>query len=113
MRIVSRNEFLALPPGTVYCKYWSLGILGDICIKEETVHGDWWFQSLTKTDAKNTEEFDLAENSSSYEINLDLNCLDRDGFFEEEDKFAVFNDNDVRQIINVLQETLEKKVNRF
>jgi hypothetical protein len=42
MRVVERKAFLALPPGTIYCKgvKWAFEAL---CIKGETFRNDWYY----------------------------------------------------------------------
>lgn len=110
MRIVNRSDFLALPPGTVYAKYSSLGIFGKICIKDDTCHNDWYYQELLNVKYDDSVEFadvmQLAEQSSSYEVELDLDCMGRDGYFEEDERFAALSRQDVESIITRLQEAL-------
>ena len=108
MRIVNRTEFLSLPSGTVYAKYESLGILGELCIKGDTVANDWWYQALVAVDREDSEEFmnimTQAENSG-VEIKLDFDCQGRDGLFEDQ-KFVVFNKKDVQDMTDLLRRSI-------
>lgn len=45
MRIVNRQQFLAMPAGTVYAKYEPCSF-EDLCIKGDSLPNDWFYQQI-------------------------------------------------------------------
>lgn len=106
MRIVDRATFLAMPEETVFAKYESLGNIGEICVKGETWTNDYWYQPLGNAiEAHDTGEFcDVAAAAEKGEpFKLDLDCQSRDGLFEDEQRFVVWDQDDVKQLVARLQ----------
>lgn len=108
MRIVNRDTFLALPANTLYSTFLPC-IFGNLCIKGDTIAGvDWAYQSLHDAiECDNSEEFAekcfrAAEHGES--LTLDLDCMGRDGGFELDRLFAVWEPQDVQALIQRLQE---------
>lgn len=113
MRIVDRATFLTLSKGTVYAKYepcW----FGDLDIKDDTLSlvapGDWFYQDIVNA-IDSTGGFDFAEqlddslaNGSS--VRMDFDGLGRDGLFEADQLFAVWEPQDVRGLIHRLHRAL-------
>jgi hypothetical protein len=103
MKIVDRKTFLAMPPGVVFNKF-SFGNLGEPCIKGETWGNDFLVQYLDTLECDpgieylNTR-FRLEKGES---IPLDFNCQGRDGLFEDEQLFAVWDGTDVAALIERL-----------
>ncbi len=109
VKIVSRSEFISLPPGTVYSKYKSFGNFDEICIKKSNAgDDDWRYQPLVEIDANSSgdlfDKINRAEESSSYELNLDFDCAKRDGLFDEKDRFVIFSTKDVEAMIAALKQ---------
>lgn len=111
MRIINLNEFLSMPSGTVYCKYESFGNLGEICIKSDTRGVDWLYSELANFDSESSEDFfdkvSKAEKDSTFEIDNDPTTIQRDGMFEDDQMFAVFNLQDVHEMIEALREAFK------
>lgn len=110
MRIVDRQTFLALPAGTVYQK-WEPCFFGETCIKGETTpHDDWYETRITGAiEHDDSEEFferctDMAEQGASVPMEFDTIC--RDGFFDQDQLFAVFEPADVAALIGRLTRAL-------
>jgi len=111
MKIVNRNEFLKLPPGTIAMKYQPC-VFGEIFIKEETIgeSGDFFLQyPLTCTQSETTVEevgllFDAQENKTS--LKMDFDCSQRDGCFDEKQLFAVYEKTDLEGLIKRLNDCL-------
>lgn len=111
MRIVDRATFLALPAGTVYAKYMPC-VFEDLCIKDDTSVGynDWYYQQIV--DAVESESsndwadklFDAQENGTS--MPMDFDCASRDGLYEDDQLFAVWEPQDVRDLIHRLHRAL-------
>lgn len=112
MRIVNRKEFLAMPSGTVYCKYERMGILGDLCIKYRSLKADWYYLALADFDDCNdsTEFVDkLDQMEKDPKLSYPLNCdtTARDGLFEDNEMFMVYDKKDVMNIVDILINTLK------
>lgn len=109
MKIVNREQFLALPPGTLFSKF-SPQYFEHLSIKGDTWTNDFLVQEIADAvDASNSEEFgnvlDLAvEHGSSFK--LDLDNMGRDGCFDEGQLFAVWERQDVEKLIDRLNHAL-------
>lgn len=102
MKIVDRATFLALPAGTVYAK-WSPLIIGEICIKVGNCQGfdDWVYQSLDMLDGDVPVDSLMALDEGK-EVAVDMDCTERDGLYEPEQRFAVWSPEDVEALIKRL-----------
>ena len=108
MRIVDRQTFLSLPAGTLYFKY-APHAFGDLGIKDATIYDadnqgiDWFYQSLDSIDdgADSTDRWEIlhqaATTGSRFAMNFDIQ--DRDGLFDEDQLFAVFELPDTINLI--------------
>lgn len=104
MKIVNRLEFMKLPSGTLYKKFPEPFAFGDLSVK---------FDSLTHHDARNGDFvcmefgdieagdsgqmfdrlFQMMDAGASYPLSLD--CAGRDGMFEPDAMFLVYERDDV------------------
>ncbi len=116
MRIVDRAAFLAMPAGTVYAKYAQYWF-GELAIKAisrigESAHdcGDWMYQDIAgSVDADSSEDmFDLLDRShaTGRSVPMDFDSLERDGMFDADQLFAVWEPADVQALIGRLQRAL-------
>lgn len=107
MRIVSRKEFLKLPPGTLYqqCREkWAFGdmhVKYDSLIFDESGDGDFVCAAFTSIEADSSEQLfdrmeDMCDNGASYPLELD--CAGRDGLFERDALFMVYEKADVEAL---------------
>lgn len=115
MRIVNREEFLKLPAGTLYAKYQSLGCWGALEIKEEsTDFNDWYQYNLLNGWAgcgSSDQFYDkvmLAEKGEA-QLSNDFDCSGRDGLFDDDQLFIVYDKWDIEQLIKKLQELVTKQ----
>lgn len=110
MRIVNKETFLKLPSNTLYCKYTSLGIFGELYIKLGSLSNDWYYSEITgwpqgcDTSDDFYSKMGLAEGGE--EFSFDMEVGSRDGMYEEEEYFAVFDKEDVKALINKLSSLL-------
>lgn len=117
MRIIDRKAFLAMPEETVFAKYATTGNFSDLCIKGTTYLSaegepiDFLYQPLadgTAADAEDSGKWaDLmlaAEKGEPFK--LDLDCQSRDGFFDLDQLFVIWEPNDVKQLVERLRECL-------
>lgn len=107
MKIYNRTDFLNLPDKTVYCKILN-GVqgFGDIEIKEESWDVDWYSSTLNihmNAPFEECGEFPALGD----EFTFDLEGLSRDGLYEREELYAVFDNNDINSMIDKLKTCLK------
>jgi len=109
MRVVNRSVFLSLPAGTIFCKFEPL-IFGDLLIKGETSSNDFMYQSIADAvDYENTDHFvDLMDKAAKdgASVAMDFDCQSRDGLFDDNQLFAIWERQDVEGLIARLQKAL-------
>ena len=107
MRIVDRATFLSMPEDTVYANYKPC-VFGPLSIKGETWGNDFLMQEIVSAVKSHDEgEFYGTLEDSRTEgkaVRLDFNCQGRDGMFDDEQLFAVWDDEDVCGLIDRLTE---------
>jgi len=96
MRVYTRQDFLDLPEGTIFCKGVKWNFDG-LCIKGKTWPNDFIFRDLTIIDSSGSNDcFDKLEdsitNGSSYPLN---EAYARDGSFDSESLYLVFDSDDL------------------
>lgn len=118
MRLYRRDAFLSLPPGTVYCKGepWAFG---NLQIKGESLlygggSGDWVCldpQGIESRDSgqENDRLEEMLANGVSYPMNTDTM---RDGFFDPDDLFLVYESDDLEKLISLLDDALPAPVQK-
>lgn len=110
MKVVNRNTFLTMPAGTVFQKYSSLGNLGDLEVKACTP-GKWTpdFLSCSLTSPwpkgpQNSDElfekWDKIEKEEEFTFEYEIGS--RDGLYEEDQLFCVYDKSDVQALIDTL-----------
>ena len=109
MKIINLEEFRKLPENTLYSKYTPM-FFDSLEIKGETWKCDFLSQSLhdaiecDSSDEMMTLLTDAKEIGTSLE--MDFNCQSRDGIFNDDQLFAVWEKRDVEKLINRLMECL-------
>lgn len=107
MRIVDRATFLAMPSGTVYQKYQPC-CFDAIEIKQDTCGNDWYelcgVSSPDFADNHSSDDFEdictRMENGSSEKMVFQTIC--RDGYFDYDQRFAVWEPDDIKAFHNLL-----------
>lgn len=109
MRVVTRDEFMGLPEGTIFQKGrpW---VFGGLSVKGETIlHGgkaiDWFYIPTDSIDASDSGELfarydSMLRDGASYP--LDLECQSRDGCFDNGDIFMIYEASDVLSLAGLL-----------
>jgi hypothetical protein len=110
MKIVNRAQFLAMPANTVYAKYEPCS-MGHLEIKGDSIGQiDFFSQQITDAvGANDSSEFvGLLQESerTGASVPMDFNCMYRDGLFDEDQLFAVFETRDVEKLIERLKRCL-------
>ena len=105
MKIVNLKEFKKLPEGVLFMKYEPC-YFEDLQAKGETLEHDFLSQNITYSidcsgsDDFSTKLFESEEIGS--DILMDFDCTDRDGCFDDNQLFAVYDRRDIEMLINKL-----------
>lgn len=126
MKLYTRKDFMGLPKGTIYSRVDKSrddqlchGLYCKVSNKEQMGNGDFVEQDLI-SEAGNPlmPDVDNGEDNVNYQMHLrdsfktfrtDLNCAGRDGMFDEEDLFVVWDAQDIKK----LAEYLLSRIMRF
>jgi hypothetical protein len=109
MRIVNRKTFLVLPPGTVFSEYEPCVFTG-LFIKTETCRGggDYCEQDLIgNVKCHDSGEFgeileDARENGQPFDLDFNVDC--RNGCFNFDQLYVVYETKDIQQLIERLRQ---------
>lgn len=115
MKIVNRLEFMKLPSGTLYKKFTTPFAFEDLAVKFDSLSfhedgtGDFVRMGLAEVEWDETSQMfdrldEMMEQGASYP--LDLDCAGRDGCFEPDAMFLVFEREDVIKLRDFLTELL-------
>lgn len=99
MKIVNREQFLALPSGIVYSRYIPC-ITEGLFIKYETRGNDWLYQDLIEEAeyGPNEERYDVIEGSREGKpFRMDYECTSRDGAYDGD--FMIYDKDDLDKLI--------------
>lgn len=104
MKIVNRKDFLQLPAGTIFCKgvKWCFD---NLSVKGHSWENDFLYVDLCNIDATDSGQWvdrleDSLRNGTSYPIN---NNAARDGIFDEDAIFLIFEEKDLNFLIDVMK----------
>lgn len=107
MRILNLKEFRELPEGTVFMKYVPC-CFEELSVKGETLDYDFWDSDIV-TDILCSGSDEMiqilakAEHDSSFSVDLDVDIEGRDGCFNEDQLFAVYEQKDIDGLIEKLK----------
>lgn len=121
MKVYNRKDFINLPKNTIYSRVYNRGEFeGLFCKTSEldnsphSLKNDWYEQDLIgelgfkPNSDDGTESYihftQVMEKGLEFETDLDL--VGRDGMFDDEDLFVVWNKNDVKKLIHYLGEAI-------
>lgn len=111
MKIVDRRTFLAMPAGIVFSKYQPM-YFGDLMIKGESTPNDFCYQDISGAVAcEDSGEFcDILERAekTGVSIALDFDCQARDGLYDKDQLFAIWEPDDVRALITRLEDSMRE-----
>lgn len=113
MKIIDRETFITMPEGTVFSEYEPC-YFGPLMIKGATVGAvDWYEQTVSDAfDFNDTDDLyrkcDAAVNGGNLPITL--NCETRNGMFDDDQLFAIWDQRDIAALITRLQRSLESSV---
>lgn len=105
MKIVNRKTFLSLPAETLYSKYAPY-VFGELAIKCETVGDDFVTQQIADSVWCNDSDefFDILDAAArtGESFSMDFDSAGRDGLFDDEQLFVVWEREDVVALIERL-----------
>ena len=111
MRIVNKQEFYRLPEGTLFAKYEPI-IFDGLFIKYQNMCDhqnnpiDYVYESLLcNVDCESSGHFadillEAEEKGNSFK--LDFDCGERDGLYEDDELFAIYEKEDINEFIRKL-----------
>lgn len=114
MKIVDRKTFLQMPEGTIYAKAESLPSLdfGPLEIKGETIGPDWYVQRLVGDFVGDNDGMEWADSFEAMhkgeERAVDLDIVCRDGLFDDDQLFAVFDKADAESLLARIATALQE-----
>lgn len=109
MRIVSKAELKTLPKGTPFALYlgegkpWPQGF--DILVGGDRHIDDFYYRSTNCPDADSSEEMwdrqrEMTDTGAAYPVDLSIG---REGYYDPDTRYLVWEPDDVRRIVHVLQ----------
>jgi len=106
MRIVDLKEFLSLPNGTLFMKYAPCSF-DDLSVKVESLENDFICVSITNdVESDDTEDFSsilFSAEETGDSFDLDTDATYRDGMYEKDQMFAVYELKDVNGLLAVVE----------
>lgn len=101
MKIISRAELMEMPSGTLYCRYtpdtaFGLYQKGETLRRDDDSSVDWYYSSLLP-------EFDLHRHRMVFDAS---EC--RDGFFDHDARYVVYEPEDVAQLLGAITSCIPK-----
>jgi hypothetical protein len=107
MKIINKTEFYKLPSGTLYNDFTPYDFMG-LKIKLETLENDNYepIDFMYQEIIGNVEQ--KCEDVLSEKFKIDYNEPDRDGMYEEDQMFAIYDQKDVKMLIHKLQSLILK-----
>ena len=110
MKIITRDEFLKLGERVLYSKYEPC-VFEEMLIKENSIDNDWFYSEIRSAIkcSGSGEMSDLLFKAEEDGISLDMDfdMQSRDGCFEEDELFAIYEKKDIEQLIEKLKECIE------
>ena len=117
MRIVNRKDFLKLSAGTLFMKFpkqpkdqghFDVSYSGEIMIKAETSGDDFYLQRLVPwfegvTDSGEWLDTWVAMTHGAPSPPLDYACTERDGLFDQDQLFVVWEKEDFLRMMGRLE----------
>lgn len=108
MKIVNREEFLKLHSGILFSEYEPCAFYGLFIKQESTNHNDYYETALIgNVDYDSSEDFVdvlLAAQENKTSVKLDFDCCGRNGMYDDNQLYAVYEKEDIEGLINVLKQ---------
>lgn len=117
MILYKRDDFIRLPENTIYSRVNRQGgefCSGLFCKTSQEPQTDWYEQDLINepltpveiTDGLDSWSWAIEQRDSFKQVELDYQCVTRDGMYDDEDVFLVWEERDVRKLITYLEDVV-------
>ena len=103
MKIVSLEQFLKYPEGTIYSKYKPCYMDGLYVKADSTETGDWVCMTLIDPIAGDHHDA-CRKMESGGDVSYESDYYGRDGCFDDEQMFMVYNYEDTDAMMKILRE---------
>ena len=115
MNIVKLEKFLTLPEGTLFMKF-DPDVFEGLCSKGRSLEHDFYYTSLTDEiasagSADFHDKLDLARETGE-PLLMDFDVGGRDGCFDKNQLFAVYDKRDVEMLTDKLKRCAETAYNQ-
>ncbi len=117
MKIINRKDFLKVASGTVYSLY-ETHFFNGLYVKGDTMREDFGCYEISSpfidagdNDSLSPKIIAMAETGES--LPVDFTMFGRDGCFEENQLFAVWERNDVLGLIDLLEKSIEETDDQY
>jgi hypothetical protein len=115
MKIVDYNTFISMPKGTLYSNYAPCYMSG-LKVKDDTINEgkDWfYYDMLDNPDQHYKDEYlqyfdTIAKMEHGESIPADFYILERDGMFDYERCFVIYEHKDIKEFIEKLKELIHE-----
>lgn len=109
MKIVNLETFRALPSGTIFMKYLPC-IFSSLSVKGDTLGRDFIYAEIvsdidSQDSGDYTEKLHMAEHYGA-SVPVSFSGYMRDGCFDDDQLFAIYEKTDVEGLITKLQQSL-------
>lgn len=104
MRLVNRNIFLTLPEGTLYCKFKPNYWYDHLQVKGPSLTNDWYYTELIGDMGDSLSEVEATKDlQSGHSVSfLMREYASRDGYYDEDELFCIYENHDIDDLIEQL-----------
>ena len=104
MKIVSRQELMQMPSGTLFHE-WEPCMFHHLQIKRETCGVDFYVTAIPELDVHDSDEdvdVQIAMNEKGVSRDLDFSGFSREALFDDTKRYAVWEPHDLDEFISFL-----------
>lgn len=113
MKVLNREQFLALPQRTLFHKFEPI-VEDQLCVflgkcgTDDFVYQGLGLSAIESAGGRDTIDllFKAIDSNGELSIPTDFNCAGRDGMFDKGQLFLVYEKQDVEKLIGLLQECI-------
>jgi len=110
MKIINREEFLKLPSGTLFSEYKPCSFYGLLIKYDSCGYNDYYENELIGNIEMNSSEdfidkLVIAEKERT-SLKLDFDICGRNGMYDDNQLYAVYEKEDIKGLINVLKQCI-------
>jgi hypothetical protein len=103
MKIVNLDQFLKYPEGTIYCKYKPC-YMEELEVKGQSLETRDWVCMDLICPVSGDHHTSCVKMESGEEVNYESDYYGRDGCFDEEQMFMVYNHEDTDAMIKIIRD---------